>query len=267
MANFSNDCERVYSSDRYLITGVAGPFLDPFYSPGSDFIALGNTFITDIIRRDRDGESVENVIEFYNATLLDFFRGALNIYDHQYRIWGNPQVMTCKLTWDYAYYWGVFALLYFNEKFTDIDFLSNSSTAVGKLQALAANMQRFFRDWDQAVNTKDENFYVDQFDIDFLHDFHKGMVVRHTDPALEHRVLENITICESIAKWMILQAYKQIHDGGMPLDLAEINPSDLTYAELIALPAGCADKSADPSVPGLEKIWVSGDLQQLEENL
>ena len=107
----------------------------------------------------------------------------------------------------------------------------------------------------------------DQFDIDFLHDFHKGMVVRHTDPALEHRVLENITICESIAKWMILQAYKQIHDGGMPLDLAEINPSDLTYAELIALPAGCADKSADPSVPGLEKIWVSGDLQQLEENL
>ena len=33
--------------------GEAGLFLDPFYSPGSDFIAIGNTYICDLIRRDQ----------------------------------------------------------------------------------------------------------------------------------------------------------------------------------------------------------------------
>jgi len=34
------------------LTGEAGAFLDPFYSPGSDYIAMANTFITDLIVRD-----------------------------------------------------------------------------------------------------------------------------------------------------------------------------------------------------------------------
>ena len=44
--DFSYGCEQVFSGDdRWCLTGEAGAFLDPFYSPGSDFIAIGNTFI------------------------------------------------------------------------------------------------------------------------------------------------------------------------------------------------------------------------------
>ena len=39
-------------SDRWCLVGEAGAFLDPFYSPGSDFIALSNTFTTDLITRE-----------------------------------------------------------------------------------------------------------------------------------------------------------------------------------------------------------------------
>ena len=42
--NFSYGCKQYFSgSDRWCLVGEAGAFLDPFYSPGSDFIAMSNT--------------------------------------------------------------------------------------------------------------------------------------------------------------------------------------------------------------------------------
>ena len=46
---FSHDCKQIYSAERWALAGEAGRFLDPFYSPGSDFIAIGNTYITELI--------------------------------------------------------------------------------------------------------------------------------------------------------------------------------------------------------------------------
>ena len=51
LRNFSHGCKQVFSADRWALTGEAGVFLDPFYSPGSDFIAISNTYITDMIAR------------------------------------------------------------------------------------------------------------------------------------------------------------------------------------------------------------------------
>ena len=57
--DFSYGCKQVFSG---AIAGAwsarPGPFLDPFYSPGSDFIAIANTLITDLVTRDLDGEDV-----------------------------------------------------------------------------------------------------------------------------------------------------------------------------------------------------------------
>jgi len=52
---FSYDCKQIFCADRWALAGESGRFLDPFYSPGSDFIAIGNTFITELIARDRAG--------------------------------------------------------------------------------------------------------------------------------------------------------------------------------------------------------------------
>jgi hypothetical protein len=257
LANFSNDCEWVYSQDRVLITGVAGPFLDPFYSPGSDFIALGNTFITDIISRDFADEDVSAISEFYNHTFLDVFRGALSIYDHQYPIWGNPQVMTCKLTWDYSYYWGVFALLFFNEKFTDFGFLFGAAERIGEIQMLSANMQKFFRDWDRALNTRDEGFYVDQFDIDYLYELHKGINQISPNEELAVRLDANVARCEQVARWMVCQAFSQLNGGDAVCTPESIDPFTVTVADFAALQAKGLDVEASCDVAGLDKIWVA----------
>jgi hypothetical protein len=55
LRDYSYSCRQVYSADRWALTGEAGAFLDPFYSPGSDYIGIGNTFIADLIKRDLCG--------------------------------------------------------------------------------------------------------------------------------------------------------------------------------------------------------------------
>ena len=60
------------SSQRaWALTGEAGGVHSPFYSPGSDFIGMSNTFITDLITRDLDGEPVEERVIAYNRVYLN----------------------------------------------------------------------------------------------------------------------------------------------------------------------------------------------------
>ena len=65
--DFAHGCQRVYSPDRWAITGEAGVFLDPLYSPGSDYITIANTYVTDLIKRDLDGEDVSQLAETTTA--------------------------------------------------------------------------------------------------------------------------------------------------------------------------------------------------------
>ena len=45
LKRYAYGCRQLYSRDRWALTGEAGLFTDPFYSPGSDFIGIGNTFM------------------------------------------------------------------------------------------------------------------------------------------------------------------------------------------------------------------------------
>ena len=60
--DFAHGCQRVYSADRWAITGEAGVFLDPLYSPGSDYITISNTYVTDLIKRDLGIKDMGNML-------------------------------------------------------------------------------------------------------------------------------------------------------------------------------------------------------------
>ena len=124
LQHFAHGCERVFSPDRWAMTGESGVFTDPFYSPGSDFIAIGNDFATDLIIRDLRGEDVRERTEIFNATHLRLFDAFLKLYDGQYPLMGNAQVMTAKVAWDNAAYWSVTALLFFQRRLRHPEFMA-----------------------------------------------------------------------------------------------------------------------------------------------
>src|SRR5260370_25403551 len=47
--DFSYDAQQTISPERWAMTGEAGRFSDPLYSPGSDLISIYNTLIVDAI--------------------------------------------------------------------------------------------------------------------------------------------------------------------------------------------------------------------------
>ncbi len=77
LRRFSYGCKQVFSGSRWALTGEAGVFLDPFYSPGSDFIAISNTYITELIAKDRAGEPVAPYARLYEQFYFSFYRSTL----------------------------------------------------------------------------------------------------------------------------------------------------------------------------------------------
>jgi hypothetical protein len=150
---FSYGCKQVFSAQRWALTGEAGLFLDPFYSPGSDFIAISNTYITDLVERDRAGRRIDNHARLYDEIYHSFYDTTLALYQDQYALFGDPEVLPAKVIWDYAYYWGVLAQFAFQGRLTDLHALGALREDMMRCQSLNQRVQAFFRDWS-AVSAK-----------------------------------------------------------------------------------------------------------------
>jgi flavin-dependent dehydrogenase len=146
---FSLGCERLYDPEaRWLLTGEAGVFADPFYSPGSDFIATGNTFITDIVRRDLDGEDVGERADYFNDYLMFMFDRYMTLYDDTYPLMGNPELMGIKHSLDVMPYWGEHALIFIKADIADLELLRAVRPAMERSSRLQRRLQDFYLEWD-----------------------------------------------------------------------------------------------------------------------
>ena len=150
MRHYAHACERVFSPDGWSLVGEAGVFTDPFYSPGSDFIAIGNECAADLIVRTARGEDVRDRAEAFNTNYLRLFEAFLRLYSGQYPLMGNAQVMTAKAAWDNGAYWAITGLLYFQRRFTNTEFMRSIDPLMRRFFVLHARMQQLFNAWDLA---------------------------------------------------------------------------------------------------------------------
>ena len=149
LKHFSHGSKQVFSSNRWACTGDAGLFLDPFYSPGSDFVSISNTYITELVQRQLDGHGIRIATKLFEMVYQTLFSTGLSIYQGQYPLFGNPKVMPVKILWDICYYWSLAGPLYFAGKLTSIPTLVTARRTLDKAVALNETMQAFFRSWDE----------------------------------------------------------------------------------------------------------------------
>ena len=166
--HFTHGCRQVFSEQRWAITGEAGLFLDPFYSPGSDFIAISNTLITDLILTEQSGRPIGARTVVYNQVYQDFFRNTLLTYQDQYPLFGNPRVMPVKIIWDYAVYWSFPALLVLQRQTSNLKIYPRVRSAMTAMTALNQSMQAFFRAWHDLQDEPIEGVFLDQAKIALL---------------------------------------------------------------------------------------------------
>jgi flavin-dependent dehydrogenase len=144
LKDYSSSCKQMFSDQGWCLTGESGAFTDPFYSPGSDFIAINNTFITHLICNDKQEKDIRLDAIVFHKFYDSFFESTLSLYSHQYGGFGDRQMMGVKLVWDYSYYWGVLSLLFFRDTMTDIHLMRKINPLLTRAQIANKAMQEQF---------------------------------------------------------------------------------------------------------------------------
>lgn len=215
LRHFAFGASRVFSGDRWALSGEAGVFTDPFYSPGSDFIGMGNSYIADLVKRDCAGEDVRARAESYNTTYLRLFDAFLRLYEGQYRMMGNAQVMTAKVSWDNACYWAITALLFFQGRYRDVEFIASIDPLMRRFFVLHARMQSMFNEWDRTTPAHSHSGVANVTDVDFLRQLQADLSgPRLEDEPLRARMDENFALLERYAKTWQAVASSQRQDLG-----------------------------------------------------
>lgn len=196
--NLSQNSNQVWSADRWALTGEAGVFADPFYSPGSDLIAISNTFICDLIRRERSGSRFPVHVAVYEQMYQSFFSIIMSLYERQYPGFGDTRLMVVKTTWDYAYNWSVLTWLYFRELMTDLAFLKAAQPRLIAMRALNETMQSEFRRRAAGKNVDEgRGRFFDQTAIPMFRDLKAALVDPVASPDIELR--DNCLRLESLS--------------------------------------------------------------------
>jgi flavin-dependent dehydrogenase len=189
--NFSYGCKQLFSAQRWAITGEAGLFLDPFYSPGSDFIAIANTYITELVGRDRAGRPLAAHAQLYDQIFHSFYESTLALYTDQYAIFGDPQVLPVKVLWDYTYYWGVLAQFFFQRRLADLPAFSALRVELAHCQALNVEVQKLLRHLSAArpaAARANPAVMLDQAGLPWFSDLNKSLNDRLDDTAFRERI-------------------------------------------------------------------------------
>jgi flavin-dependent dehydrogenase len=258
--NFSYGCKQVFSSERWCLTGEAGAFLDPFYSPGSDYIALANTFITDLIQRDSAGEDVDKAAKAHDELFLSAYRTHLAFYEGQYPFWGNPLVMLAKIWSNNILYWGVNGLLFFNGKLADIDFMALVRKDVDRVWSLNTRLEAMYRQWHELDPSEWHRGYTGLFPA--LFQIQSRLLTRVSDERLVAQLAENADLMEACTVLIFDRAAKSLGDAAPPPE-ARINPyavsldPDRWEADGLLSDSGLsADEARRGPAGGLENWWL-----------
>lgn len=100
---------RTLMGDGFALVGDAAGFLDPFYSPGMDWVTFTTSATAAIIAAERRGEPVAAMIEKHNATFARSYRRWFEaIYKDKYDYIGEFDLMRIAFRMDLGlYYLGI----------------------------------------------------------------------------------------------------------------------------------------------------------------
>jgi len=224
LEDFSYGSKQEFSgSDRWCLVGEAGPFLDPFYSPGSDFIAISNTLSTDLITRELDGEDVTRRAEAHNDLYLSTYRVALTQYERQYEFWGNPMVMTVKICGNNILYWGTVGLLFFHQRYTDPEFIAAVRPDLERIWAITRRLEELYREWNVLESREWRRAIVPTAAFPAMFERHLDMAGGYDDETLKAKLASTADLMEEFAVVTFHRAATNLGDAA-PDEDEKINP-------------------------------------------
>ncbi|RBP53726.1 NAD(P)/FAD-dependent oxidoreductase [Arenicella xantha] len=196
--DYSHGCQQMFSDLGWGVTGESGVFADPFYSPGSDFIAFNNTFISELVGDSFSGHDIRLKSRVFESMNQSFFASTLSLYNGEYGGFGDRRMMSLKLVWDYAYYWGVLSLLFFRNAVTDVTLMRSLNPNLREAQALNERVQGEFRQRaKQRIVLPAQGLFMNQFEVPCLKQFSR--VLEDDSLDVSHSLANNVALLQRLA--------------------------------------------------------------------
>ncbi len=149
-----------FSTDRIAVTGEAGAFVDPFYSPGSDFIATANEFITRMILTDMEGRraELEEQVAAFDAYYRFKYESTLLLYSRMYPIFGSFEVFRLKYLLDFNNYYNLVLWPFVAGKLTDVAWIREELRFSDLVLRALSTMADHFSKLGQDLHARGEYF-------------------------------------------------------------------------------------------------------------
>jgi hypothetical protein len=146
LKSYAHGCKETISPARWAMSGEAGRFTDPLYSPGSDFIALHNTLIVDAILT-ADPQELKRKCWLYEMLMESMYNALLPTYAASYNVLGDQEAFVLKYTWELSVYFSFFVFPFINDLATNTEFVPAFLSRFSRLGDLNAKVQRFLSDF------------------------------------------------------------------------------------------------------------------------
>jgi flavin-dependent dehydrogenase len=260
--DFAYSATQVFSAERWALSGVAGTFADPFYSPGSDFIAMSNTFVTDLIVRDLAGEDIGQRAVAVDAQFRTMFESLIGgAYTNQYKLFGNAEVMSAKILFDWMFYWSVVALPFYQGRLIDWDFARMAGPSLGRLIGVRLRVEQLFRDWHELCERDWQDAFITPADFPSLWERLTDLVEPFAEDELIARYAENAERLEALAVVLFHKAAAHLPGQPLPAD-ARVAPaaiclqSERWQQDGLFADDGLTLADARARLPGVERILL-----------
>jgi flavin-dependent dehydrogenase len=130
--DFSYDCAQTLSASRWALTGEAGRFSDPLYSPGSDLIAIHNTLIVDAVLTDDEAELARKC-QLGEQLMRSVYSAYVPSYATSYDVLGAQETFVLKYAWELGIYFAFYVFPFLNDLLTDRRFALSFLRAFARL--------------------------------------------------------------------------------------------------------------------------------------
>jgi hypothetical protein len=123
----------------------------------------------------------------------------LTLYEGQYPMFGHAELMPLKVTWDYAYYWGVLCQFFFQQRLTDVALFARLATPLADCEALNRDMQLLLRRAAGASIGANAASMIDQQKLPWFAELNRGLRDTLDTAALEQRIIESAAMLRVLA--------------------------------------------------------------------
>jgi flavin-dependent dehydrogenase len=214
LRHYSHNCTRVYSPERWCLTGISGAFHDPLFSYGTDMIGVSNTFITDLVARDLAGENVAGRTELYNHLFLDkWVEPVFTVFDDKYPLMGNPHIFTTYVHWTTMWYWSINGALFVHGKITDLPELGAIAEESERATTLMRVMQSFFVEWHRAAgDATPSDYFIPFCGHDLVRRAQADLNERPSDEEFIRKFRSKLALLEQLACEVFWMAVRVLPD-------------------------------------------------------